>query len=103
MVRGVLIFNLWGDLYKTQVIEIAKFLNLPEEMIVKSPSAGLWKGQPDEKDLGFSYKELDKILFGLEKKLDITSYIAKAINVKQIAVERIKKCVLRVIIRDVLL
>jgi NAD+ synthase len=49
-------------LYKNQVRVIAKELNLPEVFLSKAPSAGLWSGQTDEKELGFSYEELDKVL-----------------------------------------
>lgn len=51
-----------GDLYKTEVFELARFLHLPPEIINKKPSAELYKGQTDEKELGASYEELDKIL-----------------------------------------
>ena len=58
-----------GDLYKTQVLQIARFMKLPKEMISKPPTAGLWKGQTDEKELMISYSDLDQILYGLEQKL----------------------------------
>lgn len=51
-----------GDLYKTDVIKLAKELGIPKRIIEKPPSAGLWEGQTDEEDLGISYKELDRIL-----------------------------------------
>lgn len=51
------------NLYKTQVIALAKYLGVPQKIIVKPPSAGLWKGQTDEEELGFSYKIADKILY----------------------------------------
>jgi NAD+ synthase len=51
-----------GNLVKTQVRELAGFLGVPQEIIDKPPSAGLWKGQTDEADLGFSYDELDHYL-----------------------------------------
>ncbi len=53
-----------GDLYKTQVWELSKYLNIPEEIIKKPPSADLWVGQTDEKEIGVPYKVLDKILYG---------------------------------------
>lgn len=59
-----------GDLYKTQVSDMAKFLKLPKRIIEKVPTAGLWKGQTDERELGISYDELDRILLGLELQLD---------------------------------
>lgn len=55
-----------GDLYKTQVRLLARELKIPEKIIEKAPSAGFWPGQTDEGELGITYEELDKILFGLE-------------------------------------
>lgn len=51
------------NLYKTQIVLLAKYLGIPEEIITKVPSAGLWVGQSDEKEFGFSYKDADKILY----------------------------------------
>jgi len=51
-----------GDLYKCEVREIAKVLGIPGKIIKKVPSAGLWKGQTDEGEIGFSYEEMDKTL-----------------------------------------
>ena len=79
-----------GDLYKTQVSELAKFLKIPKEIISKPPTAGLWKGQFDEQELKLSYKQLDKILAGLEKKIDLDD-IAKIVGVKKSEVERVKR------------
>ncbi len=52
-----------GDLYKTQVRQLARAINVPEPIIVKPPSADLWAGQTDEGELGFTYEEVDKLLF----------------------------------------
>jgi len=52
-----------GDLYKTQVRQLAKELGIPEKIIQKPPSADLWQGQTDEGDLGFTYEDVDKLLF----------------------------------------
>jgi len=59
-------------LYKTQVYDLAKHLDVPQEIINKKPSADLWKGQTDEKELGFSYLQADPILYLLhqEKSLE---------------------------------
>jgi NAD+ synthase len=59
-----------GGLYKTQVLQLARILELPEKIIRKKPSAGLWEGQTDEGELGISYRKLDLILHELvdEKK-----------------------------------
>jgi NAD+ synthase len=55
-----------GDLLKTQVRELARELGIPEEIIVKPPSAGLWKGQTDEGEMGITYDELDSVLMAIE-------------------------------------
>lgn len=49
-------------LYKTQVRQLAKYLNLPPKIIEAVPTAGLWQGQTDEGEFGFTYAEADKIL-----------------------------------------
>ena len=41
---------------------MARYLNIPEKIIDKKPSAGLWEGQSDEDELGFTYEELDKYI-----------------------------------------
>ncbi len=55
-----------GALYKTQVRELAQYLNIPPEIVNKKPSAELWKGQTDESELGADYEVLDQILMGQE-------------------------------------
>lgn len=59
-----------GDLYKTQVYILAKSLNIPEEIIKRVPSAGLWEGQTDEEEIGMKYEDVDRILFGIEIGMD---------------------------------
>lgn len=49
-------------LYKTQVYQLAGYLNLPKKIILSAPTAGLWSGQTDETDFGFSYSEADEVL-----------------------------------------
>lgn len=51
-----------GGLVKTQVWELAKYLGIPENIINKPPSAGLWSGQTDEGELGFTYRQLDEVI-----------------------------------------
>ena len=51
-----------GNLLKSQVRELAKHLGIPKKIINKPPSAGLWEGQTDEKEIGISYEQLDKYL-----------------------------------------
>lgn len=55
--------NPLGDLYKTQLRQFARDLGLPESIITKAPSADLWQGQTDEGELGFTYAEVDKLLY----------------------------------------
>ena len=52
-----------GDLYKTQVWELAAALGVPRAIVEKKPTADLWEGQTDEDELGFSYKLVDRLLF----------------------------------------
>ena len=51
-----------GNLLKSQVRELAEYLGIPKKIINKPPSAGLWEGQTDEKEIGISYEQLDKYL-----------------------------------------
>jgi len=51
-----------GDLYKTEVWEFARALNIPEKIIAKTPTADLWEGQTDKEEIGFSYNEIDESL-----------------------------------------
>lgn len=51
-------------LLKCEVRLLAKYLNVPESIINKAPSAGIWEGQTDENELGFTYNELDNYLMG---------------------------------------
>ncbi|MDI6769792.1 MAG: NAD+ synthase [Anaerolineales bacterium] len=55
--------NPLGDLYKTQVRQLARALDIPAVIIEKPPSADLWASQTDEGELGFTYEEVDKMLY----------------------------------------
>jgi NAD+ synthase len=55
--------NPLGDLYKTQVRQLARAMGIPEAIIQKPPSADLWAGQTDEGELGFTYAEVDQLLY----------------------------------------
>jgi NAD+ synthase len=52
-----------GDLYKTQVRQLSRAVGIPEPIVAKPPSADLWIGQTDESELGFTYEEVDKLLY----------------------------------------
>jgi len=55
--------NPLGDLYKTQVRQLARAMGVPESILQKPPSADLWAGQTDEGELGFTYEEVDRLLY----------------------------------------
>ncbi|WP_099203325.1 NAD(+) synthase [Miniphocaeibacter massiliensis] len=69
------------DFTKTEVLELAKYLGIPSKIIDKKPSAGLWEGQNDEDDLGFTYEELDRYILKGEGSKEI---IEKVENMKKI-------------------
>lgn len=81
-----------GDLYKTQVLEMARHLGLPRSIVEKVPTAGLWPGQTDEGELGITYDELDRILLGLELQL-LPGEIAERTECDPRQVERIERLV----------
>ncbi len=55
--------NPLGDLYKTQVRQISEAMELPESIVNKAPSADLWEGQQDEDEIGFTYRDIDRLLY----------------------------------------
>jgi NAD+ synthase len=57
--------NPMGDLYKTQVRQLARYLKVPAAIRTKAPTAGLWAGQTDEDEIGLTYDEIDAVLFRL--------------------------------------
>lgn len=85
-------FSPIGDLYKTQIKELAKYIHIPENIINKPPSAGLAEGQTDEGELNIQYKDLDAILLGIELKLD-TMEIAKRTQLDPTEIARILELV----------
>lgn len=83
-----------GDLYKTEVRELASILRVPKDIIAKVPTAGLWPGQTDEGELGMSYEKLDKVLMGIEYLLP-DDEVARLTSVPLKEVARIKALVER--------
>ncbi len=73
-------------LYKTQIIQLAKYLKVPGNLIKQAPTAGLWTGQTDEGDFGFSYREADNVLYLYnERKNTLSEIISKGFpNAKKI-------------------
>ena len=81
-----------GDLYKSEVYELAEYLNITKSIIHKAPSADLWDGQSDEADLGYTYAQLDKALkLYVEERLSRDEIIAKGVDVQMfdMIIERI--------------
>lgn len=69
------------NLYKIQVFQLAKFLNIPQEILNKPPTAGLWEGQTDEGEFGFTYKEADEILVQLyDQKKSIEEIVTSGLD-----------------------
>ena len=67
-----------GNLTKKEVYILAKYLGVPDSIINKKPSADLWEGQTDEKELGISYSDIDEyILNGTSGNKEIDEKISK--------------------------
>ena len=69
-----------GDLYKTEVRALAKQLKIPQEIIDRPPTAGLWDGQTDESEMGITYELLDKTLFAIAHKKSLSKFPANKIK-----------------------
>jgi len=78
-----------GDLYKTHVYQLGEFLKVPDPILKKAPSAGLFKGQTDEAEIGMPYFELDRILLGLEL-FGTDKEIAERLNISSTIVKRVR-------------
>lgn len=88
-------FTKWGDgacdiqpianLYKHQVYALARELAIPEEVILKAPTADLWDGQTDENEIGMNYDELDTIIEALES--------GEISNLQTDSVERVRRMI----------
>ena len=85
-------FNPIGDLYKSQVRQVAAAIGVPDSIIAKAPSADLWPDQTDEGEGGFSYPLLDRLLFWrIDKRRSIDEVVA--LGFERSLVERIDKMV----------
>jgi NAD+ synthase len=85
-------FNPIGDLYKSQVRQVAAAIGVPEAIIRKAPSADLWPGQTDEAEAGFTYPELDRLLFWMIDKRRTDEELV-AMGFRASAIERVKRLV----------
>lgn len=96
-------FTLYGDqacdispiagLFKTQVYGLARYLKVPKWILEKEPSAGLWSGQTDKGEFGFTYKDADQIIYlYFIKKYSKEKIIKKGFNSKLVnkVLERVK-------------
>ncbi len=83
-----------GDLYKTQVFQLAEYLGIPQQIIDKKPSADLWENQTDEGEIGITYRELDEILFLL---VDMRKKESSLIDMgySRANIEKIKRLMIR--------
>lgn len=72
-------------LYKTQIYDLAKALNVPKEIVQKKPTAGLYAGQTDEDEFGFTYKDADVVLYNIvDNQLAKEEIIKLGVNIKTI-------------------
>ena len=85
-------FNPIGDLYKSQVRQLAAAMGVPTSIIRKAPSADLWPGQTDENEGGFNYPMLDRLLFWrIDKRRSIEEL--EALGFDRATVERVDRMV----------
>ncbi|MDD5618428.1 MAG: NAD+ synthase [Candidatus Omnitrophica bacterium] len=69
-----------GDLLKADVKELAKELGVPQEIIDRPPTAGLWRNQTDESEMGITYENLDKAILTIESGKDKISFTEEIIS-----------------------
>jgi NAD+ synthase len=86
--------NPLGDLYKTQVWQLAEAMAVPKHLVEKKPSADLWEGQTDEGEFGFTYKNADHILyFMIDERRSMAELKEMGFNPE--LVERVKSMVIK--------
>jgi NAD+ synthase len=76
-----------GDLNKTQVWKLARELGVPQEVVERPPTAGLWPGQTDEGEMGITYRELDRVLAAIE--------VCDTVGVESVTLEKVQGMVAR--------
>jgi NAD+ synthase len=81
-----------GGLYKTEVWELSRRIGVPESLITKKPSAGLWAGQTDEAELGISYVKVDQVL----RMLELNEAPETILNTLGISIEQLNSVMKRI-------
>ena len=76
-----------GDLNKTQVWKLARELGVPQEVVERPPTAGLWPGQTDEGEMGITYRELDRVLAAIE--------VCDTVGIESVTLEKVQGMVAR--------
>lgn len=69
-----------AELYKTEVFALADYLGLPEELLIRPPSAELFSGQTDEDDLSMKYKDIDPVLRMIDQGMSIQEIMKKGVD-----------------------
>lgn len=83
-----------GDLYKTQIWQLAESMGIPQNLVEKKPSADLWEGQTDEEDFGFSYQKADHLLyFMIDERRSITEL--KEMGFEPELIDRVRAMVIK--------
>ncbi len=82
-----------GGLFKTEVRGMAQRFGIPEEFLIKPPSAGLWEGQTDEEEMGIRYSDLDAILSAVvegTEPSEIASQTGSSLATVQVVLNRVE-------------
>lgn len=81
-------FEPLGMLYKSEVRALARELEIPEKIIMKPPSPGLWPGQTDEGEIGLSYDTIDEILYRIDNNLDFNGLDGEKVDKVKILIQK---------------
>lgn len=82
-----------GELYKTEVRQLARYIGIPDEIIAKPPRAGLWNNQTDEEEIGMPYEILDRILYGY---IDLKKTAEEISEENEIPIEEVERIILKI-------
>ena len=87
---GACDFEPIGDIYKTQLMKLAKDWKIPKEIIDKPPRAGFWENQTDEDEIGFSYEVLDQLLYLITDKKLKNADILKEMDISSLEIDSVR-------------